>query len=334
MRAIGLLMLTFLTSAAHGEAPPAATMNPVAIEEWPVPWKGQPRDPYAAAGDEIWFVGQTGHYLGRFTPSSEAFEKRDLPGAPGPHNLIVGDDGIVWYAGNLEGYIGRYDPAADEITKIDMPDPAARDPHTLVFDQRREHIWFTVQHGNFIGRLTLADRSVDLIPVPTPEARPYGIALDAGGTPWIALLGTNKLASVAPDTLELTEHTLPAADARPRRLVITADGRVWFADYARGTLGLYRPAGGGAREWSLPGGGDARPYGMALDAGGRLWVVTTGTEPNWFTGFDTSTEAFVSVTPIPSGGGTVRHMDYHRASGTVWFGTDEQTLGRAAVGGD
>ncbi len=73
--------------------------------------------------------------------------------------LIVGTDGIVWYAANLKGYIGRYDPKTDEVTKITMPDASAKDPHTLVFDQTEEHIWFTVQWGNFIGRLTIADQA-------------------------------------------------------------------------------------------------------------------------------------------------------------------------------
>src|SRR5690606_10992748 len=220
----------------------AETLNPITIDEWDVPFGGRARDPFAAGEDEVWFVGQRGHYLARFQPSTGEFFKRDLPDEAGPHNLIVGSDGIVWYAGNLRGYIGRYDPATDEIEKIEMPDPAARDPHTLVFDASEEHILFTVQGGNFVGRLTIADRAVDLIPVPTPRARPYGIKIAADGTPWIVLLGTNKIASVDPESLTLTEHEIPHAAARPRRLEITADGRIWYADTGRGYLGMYDPS--------------------------------------------------------------------------------------------
>lgn len=311
----------------------AEEMNPIDIDEWANPYEGRGRDPFAAGADEIWFVGQRGHYLARFTPSSGEFFKRDLPDEAGPHNLIVGSDGIVWYSGNLAGYIGRYDPDSDEIRRIEMPDEAARDPHTLVFDENEEHIWFTVQGGNFVGRLTLADESVDLIEVPTPRARPYGIKIAEDGTPWIVLLGTNKLASVDPGSLELTEHVIPAEDARPRRLEITGDGRIWYADFARGYLGAYDPDSMSFDEWALPSGEDARPYGTALDERGRVWVVETGVSPNLFVGFDTRAEEVVSVTEIPSGGGSVRHMDYHGPTDSVWFGTDEETLGRADVGG-
>lgn len=306
--------------------------NAIQIDEWDVPFGGRPRDPFVASADAVWFVGQSGHYLGRFTPSTAAFVKWDLPEAAGPHNLIVGTDDIVWYAGNRRGYIGRFDPRSGGFEKIAMPDDAARDPHTLVFDQDQSHIWFTVQNGNFVGRLRLADRATDLVAVPTPRARPYGIKIAPDGTPWIVLLGTNKLAAVDPKTLVLTEYEIPARDARPRRLEITADGRVWYADYSRGFLGMYDPAARSFAEWALPSGADALPYGMASNGESLLWLVETGVFPNMFVEFDTTTARFTSSSPIPSGAQTVRHMDYHPATGTVWFGTDATTLGRANVG--
>ncbi len=325
----GLLAAALVAPPLTGHA--AEPVNPVVIEEWEVVDGGRPRDPFAAGEDEIWFVNQGGDYLGRLTPSTGAFLRRDLPDPAGPHNLIVGADGMVWYAGNAAGYIGRYDPVTDAFERIDMPDAAARDPHTLVFDASEEHIWFTVQNGNFVGRLTVADRAVALIPVPTRGARPYGIRMGTDGVPWIVLLGTNKLARVDPESLELTEVELPASGARPRRVEVSSDGRVWYADYRRGYLGRYDPASGDFAEYALPSGDGSRPYGTAMDDRDRIWVVETGVQPNLMVGFDTKTEQVFSVTEIPSGGGSVRHMDYHRGSQTVWFGADTSTIGRAVV---
>ncbi|MGH7751213.1 MAG: lyase, partial [Gemmatimonadales bacterium] len=51
--------LTPWTSAAA-----AAQMAPT-INEWTVPWTGtRPRDPYLDRQGRVWFVGQTGHYVG------------------------------------------------------------------------------------------------------------------------------------------------------------------------------------------------------------------------------------------------------------------------------
>jgi len=326
--------LAAFISIAMLSAPAGAAeeLSPIVIEEWDSPYAGRTRDPFAAGADDIWYVGQKGNYLGRFTPSTGKFIKRDLPDGAGPHNVIVGADGIVWYTGNRKGYIGRYDPKTDAITKIPIPDDAARDPHTMVFDAGEQYIWFTVQIGNRIGRLTIADLSVELIDVPTPRARPYGLRIAADGTPWIALFGTNTLASVDPETLELTEYAIPEEKARPRRIEITSDGRIWYSDFMRGYLGVYDIEKKSFDEFALPPGENARPYGTAKDEQDRVWVVAGGVEPNLFVGFDTQAEKIISVTEIPSGAGTVRHMDYHAPTGSIWFGTDNETLGRANVG--
>lgn len=323
MRHATILFLLPLTTPALAE---------LDIREWAVPFEeSRPRDPYAESADSVWFVGQRAGYLAHLDVGSGKIDKIDLKDGSGPHNLIVGSDGIVWYAGNRTRLIGRYDPSTGAIGEIPMPDESARDPHTLIFDRDEKNIWFTVQGGNQIGRLNLASRKVDLIASKTERSRPYGIKIAPDGVVWAVLFGTNRIARIDPNTLELTEFVLPRADARPRRLEITADGRLWYGDYATGTLGSFDPATGQFREWAMPQGADARPYGMASDSRGRIWLVATGVQPNEFTGFDPASGRFFERATVPSGGGVIRHMHYHEPSGTVWFGTDTNFVGRAIV---
>ena len=312
--------------------PPAAPQAAgVSITEWLVPWPdSRPRDPSVAPDGAVWFVGQRADYVARFDPDTEDFTRFDLAPGTGPHNLIVGGDGLVWYAGNRAAHIGKLDPATGNIIEYPMPDPAAGDPHTLVFDGQG-HIWFTVQKGNFIGRLTMATGDVDLVPVPTRLSRPYGIVIDADGRPWATLFGSNMIATVDPGTMTLRQIQTPNEASRIRRIVITSDGAVWYVDYQQGALGRYDPATGDIREWPAPSAADSRPYGMAVDDVDRIWFVETGPSPNRFVGFDTRSETFVAETAIPSGGGSVRHMEYHAATQSVWFGTDTNMLGRASL---
>ncbi|MDE0757496.1 MAG: hypothetical protein OSB45_04990 [Pseudomonadales bacterium] len=101
------------------------------IKEWQVPYDAsRPRDPFAASASSVWFVGQRGGYLAHLDVQTGEFSKIDLKQGSGPHNLIVGSDGIVWYAGNLNRMIGRYNPETKDIQTIMMPDKRARDPHT------------------------------------------------------------------------------------------------------------------------------------------------------------------------------------------------------------
>ena len=312
--------------------PVASAADPIEIDidEWRVPYENsRPRDPAVAPDGRIWFVGQAGDYVGWFDPETAAFGRHPLPKGTGPHNVVVGDDGTLWYTGNLAHHIGRMDPATGAIARIEMPDARARDPHTLVFDEGGD-LWFTLQGANQVGYLDVDTRAVRLIDVPTPNARPYGIIVDDDGRPWLNLLGSNKLATVDPANYELTEITTPRADARTRRIAVTAAG-IWYVDWAQGRLGRSDPHDGTFEEWLLPGGVESRPYAMATDAAGRVWVFETGGVPNRLVGFDPDSESFFAIGVIPSGGGSVRHAVYDSATDTIWFGTDRNTLGRARL---
>lgn len=324
--------------AAPDPTPAAAQTggNDPELQEWTVPYAAsRPRDPYVAPDGKVWFVGQRSDYVASFNPATGEFRRFDLEPGAGPHNLVVADDGTVWYAGNRASHIGRLDPETGEITKHMMPDERARDPHTLELAADGS-LWFTVQGGNMIGHFDPAVGHTRLVEAPevpggrSTSSRPYGIKLDSRGHPWVVLFNTNKIARVDPATMELDVHELPE-NARPRRLVIDSHDRVWYVDYAQGKLGSLEPATGAVREWDAPAGPDSRPYGVAIDEWDRIWFVETGVAPNRLVGFDPATESFLSVAPIESGAGAVRHMYYDAETRTIWFGTDANTLGRALV---
>ena len=327
-----LLAATLTASAVAMElGAPDPVVAQVPIKEWPVPYAGsRPRDPFIDSQNRVWFVGQVGNYIAYLDPKSGNFKRYEIEDGALPHNLIVDKKDMVWYAGNGNGHIGKLDPATGKITRYPMPKAEARDPHTLVFDQKGD-IWFTVQNGNYVGRLATATGKVDLVEVPTPNARPYGIKVDSKGRPWFNEFGSDKLATVDPATLKLKEYQMPNERSRGRRMAITSDDRVWYVDYTRGFLGRLDPKSGEFKEWSLPGGVSALPYAMASDSQDRLWLVETGSQPNRLVGFDPKTEKFFGTTPIPSGGGTVRHMMFDEKGGQIWFGTDNNTIGRAEV---
>lgn len=303
----------------------------IELREWPVPYAdSRPRDPYVDGEGRVWFVGQRGNYVAHLVPATGEFRRYALEERALPHNLVVDRAGMVWYAGNGNGHIGRLDPATGEIRRYAMPDSAARDPHTLVFDAEGA-LWFTLQGANMVGRMDPASGEVRLVRASEPRSRPYGIVVGSDGRAWLNLFGTNKLAVVDPATMRMEEIALPRAEARTRRLGLTSDGALWYVDYAGGMLGRLDTATREVREWPLPGGEGARPYAMAVDDRDRIWLVETGERPNHFVGFDPSTESFFERQPIASGAGAVRHMYFHPPTREIWFGTDANTIGRAAL---
>lgn len=313
-----------------GGAPLAAQQQSLAINEWTVPWeRTRPRDPFVDAQGKVWFVGQTGHYVARLDPGTGQFTKFDLEDGAGPHNLIVDRAGIVWYSGNRTGYIGRLDPSNGAIRRYPIPDSTIRDPHTMVFD-RQGNIWFTAQQAGAIGHFNVTTGAIRTVRTEA-RTRPYGIMMDPQDRPWVVLFGTNRIATVDPASFQLREYPLPRAETRPRRIAITSDGGIWYGDYAAGMLGRLDPATGRVEEWPLPGGATSRPYAIMQDDLDRVWVFETGAQPNMMVGFDSRSRTFLPPRPIPSGGGTIRHVFWDQATRSIWFGADVGTIGRAPV---
>jgi virginiamycin B lyase len=151
--------------------------------------------------------------------------------------------------------------------------------------------------------------------------------LDDEGHPWVALFRTNTVVRVDPETLELTRFEEAEAASQARRLEWTEDGMVWYLDQPRGYLGRIDPATGEVTEWQAPGGSQSSPYAITKDDQGRLWFSETGPVKQ-LVGFDPATEEFFSIHPVS---GSIRHMMFDARTGSMWFGTDANQIGRVLV---
>tara|TARA_R100001143_G_C3361139_1_gene136017 strand:+ start:14305 stop:15333 length:1029 start_codon:yes stop_codon:yes gene_type:complete len=324
--------LTFETETPTSEKIQNQSDVIVSLHEWNVPFDdSRSRDPFVAPDGTVFFAGQRADYVGFFNPETEEFGYHPLEDGAGPHTVVVTDDGTVWYTGNRAQHIGKMDPETGEITKYMMDDEHARDPHTFAID-KDGNLWFTAQGGNGVGHFNVSTGETIILPVPTERARPYGIRMAPDNErPWIALFGTNKIATVNPETMELVEIELPREEIRPRRLDVTSDGRVWWGDYASGYVGVYDPADGSFNEWEMPDGDASRPYAVLKDDKDRIWLSASGLEPTKMVAFDTNSEEFVASIEIPSGNGSIRHIDYDVRTRSLWFGTDTGHIGRLVI---
>jgi virginiamycin B lyase len=294
-----LVLLSIFTLAAGAEVK-------VRITEYDAPTpNSRPHDPTAALDGSLWFTGQRANILGRLDPKTGTIREYRLKTPDsGPHGLAADQKGNIWFTANYKGYIGKLNPSTGEVIEYKMPDPAAKDPHSLVFGNKGI-FWFTCESSNFVGRLNPETGAAKLVSSPTPRSLPYGIIVSAKGIPFYCEFGSNKVASIDPDTMKITEHPLPDG-ARPRRLVSFGD-TIYYTDYARGYLGQLDPVTDKVKEWRSPGGPGSKPYGIAATADGIIWYSESGVAPNTIVRFDPATSTFSSW-PIPSGGGVVRNM--------------------------
>ena len=127
------------------------------------------------------------------------------------------------------------------------------------------------------------------------------------GSLFVVQFGTNRIVRVDPKSLEMREYVLPNAESRPRRLTITSDDLVWYADYSRGYLGRLDPKTGAVKEWQSPSGPKSAPYGISTIKN-VIWYSESEASPNTVVRFDPKTEKFQSWA-IPGGGNIVRNTD-------------------------
>jgi virginiamycin B lyase len=301
-----IVLLTLASVSLLAESAGAEPMK-VLIQEWEVPTpNSRPHDPPVGPDGSLWYTGQQSNTLGKLDPKTGKTKEYPIkiPGS-GPHGLVADKEGNIWFTAIYKGYIGKLNPLTGGVVEYRMPNPAARDPHSLVFDQKGV-LWFTVERSNFVGRLDPQTGAIRLKSSPTPNSIPYGIAVSAKGMPYYCEFGTDKLASINPATMEISEHLLPQG-SRPRRLAIASNNIVYYTDFARGYLGRFDPNTGKVEEWTSPGGADSRPYGIAITPDGAIWYSESGVSPNTIVRFDPSTKMFEAWS-IPSGGGVVRNM--------------------------
>ena len=287
----------------------------------------RPRDPYADQKGRVWFVGQTGNYVGRINTDG-SIQKFEIDPGTGPHNLVVDAQGNPWFTGNRNNRLVKMDPETGKLTTYMIPDPAVRDPHTMIFDQKG-NAWFTAQGASVVGHFNPTNGQFKLFKM-EDRSRPYGIVVDKNGRPWFDLFGTNKIGTIDPSTMEFKAYALPNERSRPRRIEVTTDGAVWYGDYSRGFLGRLDPVTGNTEEWQLPSGAASLPYGMAVDDHDQIWVAETGVQPNRLVSFDTKKKVFVhniaigeSATPA----NTIRHMQFDPRTKMIWFGQDRGFIG-------
>src|SRR5215216_1466513 len=183
----------------------------VKFDDWMTPSKpAYPHDPAVAPDGSVWYTAQRANTVGRFDPVTSQFKEFDLPTPnSGPHGLQPDANGNIWYTGNGAGLIGMVDAKTGKITEYKMPNPKAKDPHTIAFLSDGRLI-FTVQAGNFVGTLDpkVPGGNIKLVEAPTVNARPYGVRLDSKGVPYFDEFNSNKIGSIDPKTMIITEHTL------------------------------------------------------------------------------------------------------------------------------
>jgi virginiamycin B lyase len=166
-------------------------------------------------------------------------------------------------------------PAEISIKSWPVPTPGSR-PHDPLATADGA-IWYTGQMANVLGRLDPKTGQFKEYPLKTPHSGPHGLVEDQAGNIWYTGNTGALIGKLDPKTGAVAEYPLPDPAAKdPHTLIFDAGGTLWFTVQNANRVGRLDPRTGEIKLLTMPTPG-ARPYGMAVNSKGMVFIVDFGT---------------------------------------------------------
>jgi virginiamycin B lyase len=232
----------------------------------------------------------------------------------GLRGITTDPQGNAWFyhSTNMTSTLVSFNPNNDEFTKFPVEGETVADnpiinlaSSQLVFDSKRNAVWFTDARTNSIGKLDVASGNIDLQQIPTDNSGPMGIALSPeGNTVWFAEITGNKISSVDAESMEITEYSTGEDNSGLALLTFDDGGILWVTlSFSNSVLRVDTQAlssnnpSSAMTELKLSGQDAFSPFGIAL-SGDKVYVSDHGSSR--VTVSDTGFVNYVSYWTSPS----------------------------------
>ena len=247
------------------------------FKEWDVPEGARPHGLLVDRQGQVWYTGNGNGTIGHLDPATGKVVEHKAPSGGDPHTLVIDDAGVIWFTvqgghrigrldratgkiteyktrGNPYGLavdrtgqiwfcqlggdrLGRLDPATGKITEMPM-EPGSRPRRMAVAPD--DSLWVTL-YGN--GKLLHIDPAARKIVkeyrLPHGETGgPYAVTIDGGGIVWANEIQTDTVVRLDPKTGVTRVFPLPSKDVGIRKMIVDADGRLWYMGSHNGRLGV------------------------------------------------------------------------------------------------
>jgi virginiamycin B lyase len=247
------------------------------FKEWDLPAGARPHGLLVDRNAQVWYTGNGNGTIGHLDPATGKITEHKAPSGGDPHTLITDDQGVIWFTvqngqrigrldtrtavitefktrGNPYGLaldraghvwfcqlggdrLGRLDPRNGRITELPLEQGSRPRRMATAPDGS---LWVTLYGtGKLIRVDPVAQRVVKEYPLPAGAAGgAYAVTVDGGGVVWANEISTDTVVRLDPATGETRVFTLPSKRVGIRKMIVDADGRLWYMGSHNGRLGV------------------------------------------------------------------------------------------------
>ena len=187
------------------------------------------------AHDTIWFTVQSAGRVARLDTKTGAITEFKTRG--NPYGITLDRDGHVWFCQLSGDRLGRIDAKTGAVTEVALE--AGSRPRRMATAPDGS-IWVTYNGNGKLVRFDPATRKVvkELRLPAGPEGAPYAVAIDGAGIVWVNEIRHDTVVRVDPRTDELRVVKLPSERVGIRKMIVDAEGRLWYMGSHNGRLGV------------------------------------------------------------------------------------------------
>lgn len=188
-------------------------------------------------GASLWFTLQAGNRIGRLETASGRIVEYKTSG--GPYGISLDRRGRVWFCRMGDDKLGILDPATGAISELAL---AAGSRPRRMATAPDGSLWVTLYGSGKLAQVDpLAARVLREVALPAgPGGGPYAVTVDGAGMVWVNEIETDTVLRLDPASGEQRLVKLPTRGAGIRKMVVDAQGRLWYMGSHNGRLGMVR----------------------------------------------------------------------------------------------
>jgi virginiamycin B lyase len=213
-------------------------------------------------------TGGTFHnQIGRITPGGEITEFRVDGCQCFLNDIVQGPDDVLYFTTNNQG-LGRITTSGEVLPTVEPGNFSALGNGVAAHG---DDVWYTDFNNDSLWRYDVPSGEFTQFVVPTPDANPFDVAVDANGIVWFTEAGA--LAAIGRlDPADGTFTETPVTGSSPRHIAIASDGKVWFTDRFSHRVGYLDPSNDQVSQFDTltP---NAGPQDIAAAEDGSVWFT-------------------------------------------------------------